>query len=154
MKLAPNQWLSGLMLIGCLSILLGVSKAQNLPSELTYDDPQPPFYTPAPPPPGQPIDDYWDLAPRQPEEPQPEEPPQVVDQRRAALQEMLVLTNEVRSRNGLPARRLDLGLEQVATSHSAEMLDLNYFSHTSPISSHSTVMKRVRAVGHLSLIHI
>ena len=143
-KLVSNQRLSGLILVGLLGLLLGFSQAQSLPSELAYDDPQPPFYTPTIP-----VDHHWELSPNQPNEPeQAPEPPQVIDQTRAALQEILTVTNQYRSRNGLSPLQLDSRLEQVATGHSAEMLDLNYFSHTSPVSSHSTVMKRVRVVGH------
>ena len=48
--------------------------------------------------------------------------------------EMLKLLNEARRQNGLPALTPDARLQAVARAHSREMLEMGYFSHTSPVS--------------------
>ncbi|WP_067836760.1 CAP domain-containing protein [Amphibacillus sediminis] len=45
---------------------------------------------------------------------------------------VIQLTNQERARQGLPILRPDLSLSQVAREKSADMLEHNYFSHTSP----------------------
>ncbi|MFC0015909.1 MULTISPECIES: CAP domain-containing protein [Allobacillus] len=48
------------------------------------------------------------------------------------LEEIVELTNREREVNGLPALQIDTELQDVAQEKSADMADLNYFSHESP----------------------
>lgn len=51
---------------------------------------------------------------------------------------MLQLLNDARAQNGLAPLRSDPQLQQVATAHSQEMLELGYFSHVSPLHGSPT----------------
>ncbi|MFC0091631.1 CAP domain-containing protein [Allobacillus sp. GCM10007491] len=48
------------------------------------------------------------------------------------LEEVVELTNREREVNGLPTLKIDPELQDVAQEKSADMADLNYFSHESP----------------------
>lgn len=48
------------------------------------------------------------------------------------LEEVVELTNREREVNGLPALEIDKELQDVAQEKSADMAELNYFSHESP----------------------
>lgn len=61
--------------------------------------------------------------------------------------EVLRLTNENRRRLGLKDVVVHSSLQQAAESHSAEMLKLGYFSHTSPVQQRSRPSDRVRLAG-------
>jgi uncharacterized protein YkwD len=50
-------------------------------------------------------------------------------QTKAEEDEMLLLVNNLRSENGLPALRLNQNLNKAAFDHSKDMADNNYFSH-------------------------
>lgn len=52
----------------------------------------------------------------------------------AAAEKIVQLTNQVRAKNGLPALTAVTTLNSVATEHSQEMLELDYFSHMSPVA--------------------
>lgn len=57
------------------------------------------------------------------------------------------LTNEARARKGLgPAVHVDY-LERAATDHSREMIELGYFSHSSPSPDSATPKKRIILAG-------
>ncbi len=51
----------------------------------------------------------------------------------SAVQQQFVLVNLERTDRGLPALRMDATLSQMAAAYSKQMLDLGFFSHTSPI---------------------
>lgn len=74
---------------------------------------------------------------------------QVADNNSASpyAQEVLRLTNESRAKYGLAPLSLHPALEMAALSHSQEMLDLDYFSHTSPSAGRSDPSARVAAAG-------
>ncbi len=52
----------------------------------------------------------------------------------AAAEKIVQLTNQVRAKNGLPALAALPPLNTAALGHSQEMLELDYFSHTSPVT--------------------
>ncbi len=56
-------------------------------------------------------------------------------------------TNRVRAQFGLPRFAHSYNLEMAAKSHSADMVDLNFFDHQSPISDKRTVVDRLEKVG-------
>ncbi|MCA9780728.1 MAG: CAP domain-containing protein [Candidatus Eremiobacteraeota bacterium] len=62
-------------------------------------------------------------------------------------EELLRLTNEVRTSRGLSALTLHPALTQAASSHAAEMLEMNYFSHTSPLPGRRSTRQRVQLYG-------
>ena len=62
-------------------------------------------------------------------------------------EELLRLTNEVRTVRGLSALTLHPALTQAASSHAAEMLEMNYFSHTSPLPGRRSTRQRVQLYG-------
>lgn len=62
-------------------------------------------------------------------------------------QEVLRLTNQERARYGLAPLSLHTALDMAAVSHSQEMLDLNYFSHTSPTMGRQGPSDRVAQAG-------
>ena len=66
-----------------------------------------------------------------------------VDER--AEQEMFDLVNQERTQRGIGALTYDAALQSVARSHSREMLDLGYFSHTSPNTG--TLADRLATAG-------
>lgn len=67
---------------------------------------------------------------------------------RALAEEILRLTNAQRAAVGAPALTLDTGsLAAAARSHSQEMSQLGYFSHTSPNPARKSVKERVRLAG-------
>ncbi|HEX3723403.1 MAG TPA: CvpA family protein [Nitrolancea sp.] len=53
-------------------------------------------------------------------------------------QKMLEDVNSARADHGLPALKADPQLRQIAAAHSEEMLQLGYFSHTSPLHGSPT----------------
>ena len=61
--------------------------------------------------------------------------------------EVLRLTNQERAKQGLPPLSHNSALANAAASHSQEMLDLDYFSHTSPTPGRSNPQDRVRQAG-------
>jgi len=56
-------------------------------------------------------------------------------------------TNALRVRNNLPKLEPHLSLNKAALSHSNEMIEKNYFSHTSPVASRSKTSQRVKSEG-------
>lgn len=56
---------------------------------------------------------------------------------------ILQLTNEARQQNGLPPMESVAYLSAAATGHSKEMIDLNYFSHTSPTPGRTKTKDRI-----------
>jgi len=60
---------------------------------------------------------------------------------------LLALTNEARAEAGLGALEHDPDLAQAARHHAAEMADLGYFSHTSPVAENATLAQRVAKDG-------
>ena len=52
----------------------------------------------------------------------------------AAEEELLALVNQERERAGLPTLALDPALVPVARAHAAEMFELGYFAHESPVT--------------------
>ncbi|MBK1622309.1 CAP domain-containing protein [Afifella marina] len=63
----------------------------------------------------------------------------------ALRQESLRLVNEARSEAGLPPLTLSEILDQAAQAHARDMLERNYYSHTTPEGR--TVMDRYQAAG-------
>lgn len=61
--------------------------------------------------------------------------------------DILRLTNDVRRQHGLAPVGLQPALQNAAIGHSAEMLALNYFSHTSPTPGRTSPVDRVREAG-------
>lgn len=62
----------------------------------------------------------------------------------ATLEKIVARTNALRSKVGVPRVRQVDYLQQAATSHSKEMLELDYFSHTSPVAGREKVKNRVQ----------
>lgn len=60
-------------------------------------------------------------------------------------QKMINLVNQDRAANGLPALTFDSSLRAGALEHSRDMMQNNYFSHTSPTQGDFTT--RIRAAG-------
>jgi len=56
-------------------------------------------------------------------------------------------TNRHRERLGAKKLRFNRGLQEPAELHTKEMIELNYFSHTSPVSENGTLMQRIRRSG-------
>lgn len=56
---------------------------------------------------------------------------------------IIALVNQERSRGGMPPLGQDTKLDEAAQGHSEEMLNLNYFSHISPIEERKKVRNRV-----------
>lgn len=63
----------------------------------------------------------------------------------AAAERIVALTNKVRAEKGLPPLAPLPPLHQAALSHSEEMLELDYFSHNSPVTG--KVGDRLRRAG-------
>ncbi len=61
----------------------------------------------------------------------------------AAEEQMLALVNQERAVSGLRPLAADERLREVARAHSREMLELRYFSHTSPVTG--SPLDRIRA---------
>lgn len=61
--------------------------------------------------------------------------------------ELLELTNDARTREGLPALATDEALALAARHHALEMRDLGFFSHTSPTLENATLGQRVARAG-------
>src|SRR3989338_8432892 len=59
---------------------------------------------------------------------------------------IVVKINEERSRNGRPALTLEEKLANIARAHSSDMLQKNYFSHTSPTGCNTSC--RLKAAGY------
>lgn len=66
---------------------------------------------------------------------------------RALMDEVIRLSNIERAKQGIPALKLDLRLENAATAHSEEMARLDYFSHDSPTPGRETIEKRILLSG-------
>jgi uncharacterized protein YkwD len=60
--------------------------------------------------------------------------------------EIVRLINEVRAEHGLASLKISQELSMAARFHSQEMVDLNYFSHTSP--HHGSAVDRMVMFGH------
>ena len=60
---------------------------------------------------------------------------------------LLTLTNDARIGAGLEALTTGETLAQAAREHAAEIADLGYFSHTSPLPEHATLALRVAEGG-------
>ncbi|MFQ5651550.1 MAG: CAP domain-containing protein, partial [bacterium] len=56
-------------------------------------------------------------------------------------------TNLQRQRLGLLPLKFEPRLQQGARLHSKEMIDLNYFDHTSPVSENETIKQRLTKAG-------
>ena len=65
----------------------------------------------------------------------------------AVAEELLRLTNLARSQRGLTSLALNPALAQAASDHAGQMLELNYFSHSSPVPGQRTTRQRVRRYG-------
>lgn len=61
--------------------------------------------------------------------------------------ELLTYTNAARAENAAGTLSFDEGLAQAARHHAAEMVALNYFSHTSPEPENATLSQRVARSG-------
>ena len=61
--------------------------------------------------------------------------------------EILRLTNQERARAGLPPLLPQPALTLAARGHSDEMVQLNYFDHTSPLAAHAKCWNRVDLTG-------
>ena len=61
--------------------------------------------------------------------------------------DLLTLTNEARTANGVGILEPDERLAQAARHHAAEMASLDYFSHTSPTPNNATLSLRVARSG-------
>ena len=61
--------------------------------------------------------------------------------------DLLTLTNEARTANGVGTLEPDEQLAQAARHHAAEMVTLDYFSHTSPTPENATLSLRVARSG-------
>ena len=75
------------------------------------------------------------------------QPQQVAPAATSFGQEVLALTNQARAEHGLAPLQGHFALETAATSHSQEMLNLGYFSHTSPTPGRTDPSSRVRQAG-------
>lgn len=64
-----------------------------------------------------------------------------------AAREVIALTNQVRASQGLMPLLPLAGLDVAAQGHSQEMLDLAYFSHTSPTAGRGDVGERIKLAG-------
>ena len=60
---------------------------------------------------------------------------------------ILAKINTERKKEGLSPLRMDERLVQAARQHSQEMEELNYFSHTSPVSENAAFTDRIKQVG-------
>lgn len=56
-------------------------------------------------------------------------------------------TNRHRQRLGVKKLRFNRMLQKAAELHTEEMVELNYFSHTSPVLENGTLMQRIRRFG-------
>ncbi|MBI3930073.1 MAG: CAP domain-containing protein [Armatimonadetes bacterium] len=65
----------------------------------------------------------------------------------ALAREMIDISNQRRAENGVEPLAQEDHLVLAAVGHSREMLELNYFSHTSPKEERKTTMERVRLTG-------
>ena len=63
----------------------------------------------------------------------------------ASAEKIVQLTNQVRSKKGLPPLTPLAPLDSAALAHSQEMLELDYFSHSSPVTGR--VGDRIRRAG-------
>lgn len=55
--------------------------------------------------------------------------------------------NHLRAEHGLSRVRYDARLQAAAIKHSAEMYEMDYFSHTSPVSAHAEFATRINREG-------
>jgi hypothetical protein len=62
----------------------------------------------------------------------------------AVAARIVELTNQVRAQNGVAPLRQVPYLEKAAAGHSREMIDLNYFSHTSPTPGRTQAKMRIQ----------
>ncbi len=62
-------------------------------------------------------------------------------------EELLRLTNQARSQRGLASLTLSPALARAASDHAGQMVELNYFSHSSPVPGQRTTRQRVRRYG-------
>ncbi len=60
---------------------------------------------------------------------------------------LLRATNDDRASHGLASVAQDEGLARAARAHAAEMAQLNYFSHGSPVPAHDSLSKRLALAG-------
>ncbi|MEJ2359578.1 MAG: CAP domain-containing protein [Deinococcales bacterium] len=60
---------------------------------------------------------------------------------------LLAATNAARAEHGLGPLTQDEGLARAAREHAAEMAQLDYFSHGSPVAKHDTLQKRLALAG-------
>lgn len=65
----------------------------------------------------------------------------------ALTEEIVRLTNLARSNRGLSPLTLNPALARAASDHAGQMLELNYFSHNSPVPGQRTTRQRVRRYG-------
>lgn len=61
--------------------------------------------------------------------------------------DILEASNTYRVKNGFPKLTPHPALMSAASSHSAEMVELNYFSHTSPTPQKAKVLDRIKLAG-------
>jgi len=60
---------------------------------------------------------------------------------------LLRATNDARAAHGLASVAQDEGLARAARAHAAEMAQLDYFSHGSPVPAHDSLQKRLALAG-------
>ena len=60
---------------------------------------------------------------------------------------LLRATNDSRAAHGLASVAQDEGLARAARAHAAEMAQLDYFSHGSPVPAHDSLQKRLALAG-------
>ncbi len=73
--------------------------------------------------------------------------PPTLSEEQIAARKVVTLTNGVRAKQGLPPLQPLAALNTAALGHSQEMLDLDYFSHTSPTPGRADVSDRIEAAG-------
>lgn len=66
---------------------------------------------------------------------------------RRMTQELLQQCNQARRAVGLGPLEMEPDLSQAAQAHAQEMVELDYFSHGSPLPDHDTLRKRLRLAG-------
>jgi len=104
--------------------------------------------TPQPQPQPQP-----QLQPQPQFQPEPQSQPQLGPgqiELTADEQKMVDLVNQERAKNGLPALKVNFELVKVARLKAKDMVDLNYFSHTSPTYGDPFAMMRQFGITYLA----
>lgn len=135
----PTQLSPGTQLYNTKVVLKLVYKDGKWVVEETAPGVKPPAEVkPNPPQPEKPVPPKEEKPnPPKPEKPVPpkEEPPKGSEEAAKLTPDeakMVALVNEERAKAGLPALKVDMKLTELARKKSQDMVDKNYFSHTSP----------------------